>query len=106
MASDVAEVLPKVVITGGAFSWKMFYFKCLHWQPMYLIVSSPKVLAKLTDERTWDLKVGFDVDQLRLAAADPVFFSLEKKVEQLPWSKYLCIDQFFLSASSLTSTTR
>ena len=69
---------------------------------MYLTVSSPK----LTDERTWDLKVGFDVDQLRLAAADPVFFSLEKKVEKLPWSKYLCIDQFFLSASSLTSTTR
>ena len=46
---------------------------------MYLTVSSPK----LTDERTWDLKVGFDVDQLRLAAADPVFFSLEKKVEKL-----------------------
>ena len=58
---------------------------------MYLTVSSPK----LTDERTWDLKVGFDVDQLRLAAADPVFFSLEKRVEKLPSSKYLCMDQIF-----------
>ena len=101
MASDVAEVFPEVVIAGWAFSWKITFNN--HWHTNFVKSSSlyhpmkqrcpmqmlsiafhigiywqTLVIVKPTNECARDLKVGFDVNQLGIAAAKTFCLSLQK----------------------------
>ena len=102
MASDVTEVFPKVVIAGRTFSWKITFRKhgqtwvkfCQFSSLQYPIKQHHPmerffphigicwqiwvIDERATNQRARNLKVGFDVDQLGITAAETVGFSLQK----------------------------
>ena len=99
MASDVTEVFPEVVIAGRTFSCEITFNN--HWRTHFVKSSSLHpptkqgcpmkmlsivfhmgifwqilVIDKPTNECARDLKVGFDVNQLGIAAAETACLSL------------------------------